>query len=80
MSKLIPYLFLGCIIGSIAAPAYAGTVSRQPLTQAEDAALAAQETQDADQLAEIAGGDGVVLVLAVVGVVFLVLYFTGAID
>ena len=76
MSKLIPYLFLVCVMGSIAAPAYAGTVSRQPVTQAEDAALAAQQAQDADQLAEIAGGDGVLLVLAVVGAVLLVLYFT----
>jgi len=80
MSKFIPYLLLACMIGSIAAPAFAGTVPRQSLTQGEDAALAAQQTQDADQLAEVAGGDGVVLVLAVVGVVFLVLYLTGNIG
>jgi len=80
MSKVIPYLLLGCIIGSIAAPAYAGAVSRTPVTQAEDTALTAQQAHDADQLAEVAGGDGVVLVLAVVGVVFIVLYLTGAIE
>ena len=76
MSKFIPYLFLVCMMGSVAAPAFAGTVSRQSVTPAEDAALAAQQAEDADQLAEIAGGDGVVLALAIVGVVFLVLYFT----
>ena len=51
-----------------------------PVTQAEDAALTAQQAHDADQLAEVAGGDGVVFVLAVVGVVFIVLYLTGAIE
>jgi len=58
----------------------AGEVSRKPVTDAEDAALAAQQTADADQLSSVAAGDGVVLALAVVGVVFLVLYLTGAID
>ena len=80
MSKLIPYFLLGCIIGSMAAPAYAGAVSKKPLTQAEEAALTAQQTQDADQLADVAAGDGIVLALAVVGVVFLVLYLTGTIS
>jgi hypothetical protein len=80
MSKLIPYFLLGCVIWSMAAPAYAGAVSKKPLTQAEDAALAAQQAEDADQLASVAAGDGVVLVLAVVGVVFLVLYLTGTIG
>jgi hypothetical protein len=80
MSKLIPYLLLGCIIGSIAAPAYAGAVSKKSLTQAEEDTLAAQQAEDADQLAEVAAGDGVVLALAVVGVVFLVLYLTGNIG
>lgn len=77
MSKMIPYFLLACVIWSIAAPAYAGSVSREPLTPAEDAGLAAQQAQDADQLADVAAGDGVILVLAVVGVVFLILYFTG---
>ena len=80
MSKLIPYFLLGCIIGSIAAPAYAGAVSKKSLTQAEEDTLAAQQAEDADQLAEVAAGDGVVLALAVVGVVFLVLYLTGNIG
>ena len=80
MSKLIPYFLLGCMIWTIAAPAYAGAVSRTSLTEAEDDALAAQQAEDADELASIAGGDGVVLVLAIVGVVFIVLYVTGAID
>ena len=80
MSKLIPYFLLGCMIWTIAAPAYAGAVSRTSLTPAEDDALAAQQAQDADELASVAAGDGVVLVLAIVGVVFLVLYATGAID
>ena len=77
MTKMIPYILLACTIWSVAAPAYAGSVSRVPLTPAEDADLAAEQAQDADELATIAGGDGVVLVLAVVGVVFLVLYITG---
>ena len=76
MSKKIPYFLLACVIWTIAAPAFAGSVSRQPLTAAEDADLAAEQAQDAEQLDTIAGGDGVVLVLAVVGVVFLVLYLT----
>jgi len=76
MSKMIPYFLLTCMIWSIAAPAFAGSVSREPLTPAENADLAAQQAQDADQLATVAGGDGLVLVLAVVGVVFLVLYLT----
>jgi hypothetical protein len=80
MSKMIPYLLLACTIWSIAAPAFAGSVSREPLTAAEDADLAAEQAQDADQLATIAGGDGLILVLAVVGVVFIVLYVTGALD
>jgi hypothetical protein len=77
MSKLIPCFLLVCTIWSLAAPAYAGSVSREPLTEAEDADLAAEQAQDADELATVAAGDGVILVLAVVGVVFLVLYFTG---
>ncbi len=77
MSKMIPYFLLACMLWSIAAPAYAGSVSRAPLTPAEDADLAAEQAQDADELATVAAGDGVVLVLAVVGVVFLVLYLTG---
>jgi len=80
MSKFIPYFLLACTIWLVAAPAFAGEVSRKPVTDAEDAALAAQQTADADQLSSVAAGDGVVLALAVVGVVFLVLYLTGAID
>ena len=80
MSKLIPYILIGCIIWTIAAPAYAGSVSRTSLTQAEDDALSAQQADDADALASVAGGDGIVLVLAIVGVVFIVLYVTGAIG
>jgi len=80
MSKMIPYFLLACTIWLVAAPAFAGSVSKKPLTPAEDADLAAEQAQDAGQLATIAGGDGVILVLAVVGVVFLVLYFTGALD
>ena len=76
MSKMIPYFLLVCMIWSVAAPAFAGSVSREPLTPAENADLAAQQAQDAGQLDTIAGGDGVILVLAVVGVVFLVLYLT----
>lgn len=77
MSRMIPCFLLACVIWSMAAPAFAGSVSREPLTPAEDADFAAQQAQDADELAAVAAGDGVVLVLAVVGVVFLVLYFTG---
>lgn len=77
MSKIIPCFLLACTIWSIAAPAYAGSVTREPLTPAENADLAAEQAQDADELAAVAGGDGVILVLAVVGVVFLVLYLTG---
>lgn len=77
MSKMIPYFLLACMVWAIAAPAYAGSVSREPLTEAEDADLVAEQAQDADELATVAAGDGVVLVLAVVGVVFLVLYLTG---
>ena len=77
MSKMIPYFLLACVIWSLAAPAFAGSISREPLTPAEDADFAAEQAQDADELAAIAAGDGVVLVLAVVGVVFLVLYLTG---
>ncbi|HXK37104.1 MAG TPA: hypothetical protein VJ553_05990 [Candidatus Paceibacterota bacterium] len=80
MSKKIPYFLLACMIWLVAAPAFAGSVSREPLTPAENADLAAEQAQDADQLATVAGGDGVVLVLAVVGVVFLVLYLTGNLD
>jgi Na+-transporting methylmalonyl-CoA/oxaloacetate decarboxylase gamma subunit len=76
MSKMIPCFLLACMIWCVAAPAFAGSVSREPLTPAENAGLAAQQAQDADQLATVAGGDGVILVLAVVGVVFLVLYLT----
>ncbi len=76
MSKMMPYFLLACMIWSIAAPAFAGGVSRQPLTPAENDDLATQQAQDADQLATVAGGDGVILVLAVVGVVLLVLYLT----
>ena len=80
MSKLIPYFLIGCMIWIIVAPAYAGSASRTSLTQAEDDALASQQAEDADELANVAGGDGVVLVLAIVGVVFIVLYVTGAIG
>lgn len=76
MSRMIPYFLLACTIWLIAAPAYAGSVSRKSLTSAENADLAAEQSQDAGQLATVAGGDAVVLVLAVVGVVFLVLYLT----
>ncbi|HSV99779.1 MAG TPA: hypothetical protein VLI39_06385 [Sedimentisphaerales bacterium] len=77
MSRMIPCFLLACVIWSIATPAFAGGVSREPFTPAEDADFAAQQAQDADEFAAVAGGDGVVLVLAVVGVVFLVLYLTG---
>jgi hypothetical protein len=77
MSKMIPYFLLACTIWCIAAPAFAGSVSREPLTPAEDADLAAEQAQDAGQVATVAGGDGVVLALAIVGVVLLVLYLTG---
>jgi hypothetical protein len=50
------------------------------LTQAEDDALAAQQAEDADELASVAAGDGVVLVIAIVGVVFILLYVTGNIN
>lgn len=78
MLRKIPWILLAVVVWSIVAPAaYAESASRSPLTPAEDADLAAEQAQDADELAAIAGGDGVVLVLAVVGVVFLVLYATG---
>ena len=80
MSKMIPYLLLACTIWSIAAPAFAGSVSREPLTAAESDDLAAEQAQDADQLATVAGGDGLILVLAVVGIVFIVLYLAGEIH
>ncbi len=80
MSKPISYFLIGCMIWTIAAPAYAGSVPRTSLTQAEDDALAAQQAEDAVELASVAAGDGVVLVLAIVGVVFLVLYLTGNIG
>ncbi len=80
MSKLIPYFLVGCLIWTIAAPAYAGSVPRTSLTQAEDDALAAQQAEDADELASVAAGDGVVLIIAIVGVVFIVLYLTGNIN
>jgi len=76
MSKMIPYFLLACTLWIMVAPAYAGSVSKVPLTPAENANLAAEQAQDADQVETIGGGDGVVLVLAVVGVVFLVLYLT----
>jgi len=77
MSKVIPYFLVGCMIWTVAAPAFAGSVPRTSLTQAEDDALSAQQAEDADALASVAGGDGVVLILAIVGVVFIVLYLTG---
>ena len=77
MSKLIPYFLIGCMIWTVAAPAFAGSVPRTSLTQAEDDALSAQQAEDADALASVAAGDGIVLILAIVGVVFIVLYFTG---
>lgn len=80
MSKFIPYFLLGCVIWTIAAPAFAGTVARESLTEAEDDALAAQQAEDAEELASVAAGDGIVLALAIVGVVFLVLYATGALE
>jgi hypothetical protein len=80
MSKLIPYFLLGCMIWIIAAPAFAGSVPRTSFTQAEDDVLAAQQAEDAEELASIAAGDGVVLALAIVGVIFIVLYATGAFE
>ena len=80
MSKLIFYFLIGCMIWTVVAPAYASSVPRTSLTQAEDDALAAQQAEDADELASVAAGDGVVLALAIVGVVFIVLYVTGAIE
>ena len=80
MSKLIPYFLIACMIWTVVAPAYAGSVARTSLTQAEDDDLAARQADDANELASIAAGDGVVLVLAIVGVVFIILYVTGAID
>ena len=77
MSRLIFFFLIGCMIWNIAAPAYAGSVPRTSLTQAEDDALAAQQANDADELSSVAAGDGVVLIIAIVGVVFIVLYFTG---
>ena len=76
MSKVIPYFLIGCMIWTVAAPAFAGSVPRTSLTQAEDDALAAQQAEDADALGGVAAGDGIVLVLAVVGVVFIILYLT----
>ena len=76
MSRMIPCFLLALTIWTIAAPAYAGSVSREPLTPAENADFAAQQAQDADELSTVAGGDGVLVVLAVVGVVLLVLYLT----
>jgi hypothetical protein len=80
MSKLIPYFLIACMIWTIAAPAYAGSVSRTPLTQAEDNDLGAQQSEDADELAGIAAGDGVVLLIAIVGVVYILLHVTGNIN
>lgn len=77
MSKVIPYFLVGCMIWTVAAPAFAGSVPRTSLTQSEDDALSAQQAEDADELASVAAGDGVVLILAIVGVVFIVLYLTG---
>ena len=80
MSKLVCCFLIGCMIWTVVAPAYAGSVPRTSLTQAEDDALAAQQAKDADELASVAAGDGIVLVLAIVGVVFIVLYVTGTIK
>jgi len=80
MSKLISYFLVGCMIWTVAAPAYAGSVPRTSLIQAEDDALAAQQAEDADELASVAAGDGIVLVLAIAAVVYIVLYFTGNIN
>ena len=80
MSKLIPYFLIGCMIWTVAAPAYAGSVLRTSLTQAEDDALAAQQAEDVDELASVAAGDGIVLVLAIAAVVYIVLYLTGNIN
>lgn len=80
MSKPISYFLIGCMIWTVAAPAFAGSVPRTSLTQAEDDVLSAQQAEDADELASVAAGDGVVLILAIVGVVFIVLYLTGNIE
>lgn len=80
MSKPIAYFLVGCMIWTVAAPAFAGSVPRTSLTQAEDDALSAQQAEDADELAGVAAGDGVVLIIAIVGVVFIVLYLTGNIE
>ena len=80
MSKLIPYFLIGCMILNVVAPAFAGSVSRTSLTQEEDDALAAQQAKDADELASVAAGDGIVLVLAIAAVVYIVLYLTGNIN
>ena len=77
MSKVIPYFLVGCMIWTVAAPAFAGSVPRTSLTQSEYDVLSAQQAEDADELASVAAGDGVVLILAIVGVVFIVLYLTG---
>jgi hypothetical protein len=80
MSKRICCFLIGCMIWAVVAPAYAGPVPRTSLTQAEDDALAVQQANDADELASVAAGDGVVLLIAIVGVVFIVLYVTGNIK
>ena len=80
MRKIIACLLLVCILHAAVAPAYAGAIPKTPVTQSEDADLAAQQTEDAPELAEVAAGDGLVVVLAVVGIVLLVLVLTGELD
>lgn len=79
MSRIIACLVLGCVIGSTAAPLYADVVAKEPVSEAEGAALAAQQTQDAAALTEVAGGDAE-SVLAAVGVIFIVLIIAAAIS
>ncbi len=80
MRKVIACLLLVCILHAAVAPAYAGAIPKNPVTQSEDADLAAQQAEDAPELAEVAAGDGLVVVLAVVGIVLLVLVLTGELD
>ncbi len=80
MKKLITYMLVGCMIFSAASPVHAGAVSKESVTEAEDATLTAQEQQDAAQLVDVAGGNGAVTILAAVGVVFIVLIVAGALS
>lgn len=80
MLKIIACLLLGCAIFSTVAPAYAEAVTPEPVTESEDAELAAQQAEDAPELAHIAGGNGLVVVLAAVGLIFIVLVIAGALN